>query len=373
MFRRARAALAALALILGSGLLTGPAQSTAATPPAPITITGLDLHDGAIAESGGLYILVGTEYGCGFQWGQPNTPWCGFGYSTATSPAGPWSSPQLLFSPVSADPWTGASWNAECGATGAGCFNARLVRRAGWGADDGVWLLLFNSPADYARNGANAYNIMGCDLAGTAIGCGPGETVGAHGSYVKPPLDYCYGNGDVGVAVGGGSLTMLCTTGGTLSEEQLNKWGTGTAGTGSSHLAGLINVEAPGAWQDPITGTWLISFSDPNCGYCAGTGTGYATATSLLGPWTAPTNLGWSAPGTGRRDLSPNSCGGQPRTVSILDGQPYEGIDLWTGSANETNAGLHYEPLDYNPAVYGTGAAGDGQLFRPPFAPWTCQ
>lgn len=107
-----------------------------------------------------------------------------------------------------------------------------------------------------------------------------------------------------------------------------------------------------------------MTYSDPNCGYCSGTGTGYATASNPMGPWTAPANSGVAAPATGRRDLSATSCGGQPRTVSIVDGQPYEHIDDWYGSTNETNAGLHYEPLVYLPSA--------GTAPWQPFHPWSC-
>lgn len=369
MLRRAFAVLALLAGVVPA--LAAPARADG-TVPAAVYIQGLDLHDGAVTKAAdGEYVLVGTLYGCGFQWAVAGTSWCGFGYSTAGSLAGPWSTPKLLFSPGSTDPWTRTTWADECGSTGAGCFNPRLVQRRGWGADDGAWLLLFNSPADYNRNHSNAYNVMGCGVAGTRIGCGPGEKVSGHGSYTKPSLNYCNGNGDVGVFVGNGALDLMCTMPGqTLSVEQLNRWGTGTSGLGASHVGGLKDVEGPGVYQDPATGTWIATFSDTNCGYCSGDGTGYATARNPLGPYVSPVNLGFSAPAQGRRDLSATSCGGQPRTVSVLDGQAWQGIDLWTGSRNETTAGLLFQPLTYTgtPAA----AAGDGTRWSPPFVPWTC-
>lgn len=353
--------LAAAALLLaavGVVVSTGPAH---AATPATFDVAGVDLHDGMMLQQGGTYYLYGTEYGCGFNWLTHGTPWCGFGVSTATSLAGPWSVPVLLFSPSAVDPWTGTTWTVECGGTGAGCFNARMIQRT-WGPGDGVWILWFSAPADYTRSTANAYYAMGCN--GPAGPCG---YVAPNGSVHKPSLRVCGGNGDIGFAQPVGAAPyLLCTNANqTLSEEQLGFWGVDGTGVGSTALAGLPDVESPGAYLD-AGGTWVLTYSDPNCGYCDGDPTGYATASSPAGPWTAPVEAGFGAPPAGRRDLSATSCGGQARTVSILGGQAYEGIDLWTGSANETAAGLHFEPLTYR-----GGAPPPGTLWQP-FTPWEC-
>lgn len=366
--RRVTALLSSLAAIVAVVLGSGRVEPAGAAVSSPVTLSGIDLHDGQVVKSGSTYYLYGTVYGCGFEWGVSGTPWCGFGVSMSASMAGPWSDPQLLFGPNEVDPFTGASWAVECGGTGAGCFNPRMIQRTGWGADDGVWVLWFNSPADYARNKANAYNVMGCN--GPAGPCGP--SAGApYGSYHKPSLWVCGGNGDFVITTSPGRFpAIVCTMpDSTLAVEQLTQWGADGTGTGAADLAGLTSVESPGVWRDAASGTWVMTYSDPNCGYCAGTSTGYATAASLYGPWTAPANVGWSAPPWARRSVSPASCGGQPRTVSVLDGQPWQGIDLWHGTANETTAGLHFEPLVYRPA---TGSTGDGALWRPAVAPFTC-
>lgn len=354
--RRLVAVLAALFLLAGA---TAPV--TSATDASSFTLTGIDLHDGMILQSGGTYYLYGTEYACGFTWRANTTPFCGFGVSTSPSMTGPWSTPTLLFDPNAIDPFTGTTWQVECGSAGAGCFNPRMIQRT-WGPADGVWILWFNSPADYARNTANAYNVMGCN--GPAGPCG---YTAPHGSYHKPSLDTCGGNGDFSIVTDGGNLPeILCTQANqTLSAQQISYWGVdGQPGTGSNNLAGLTNVETPGAYRDINTGTWILTYSDPNCGYCAGDGTGYATSAALTGPWTAPNNPGVAAPATGRRDLSATSCGGQPRTVSLINGVPYQGIDLWTGALNETSAGLHYEQLTYT---------GQAVPTWQPFVPWPCQ
>jgi hypothetical protein len=369
---RIRRSLAALLLAFAVMLGTGGAPPAVADTPAPVTLTGIDLHDGHVLKLGDTYYLYGTMYGCGFSWYQSGTPWCGFGVSTASALEGPWSTPTRLFSPSDIDPWTGTTWSIECGGTGAGCFNPRMLIRSGWGQNDGVAILWFNSPADYTRNHANAYNVMGC--AGPLGPCGP-NAPGGHGSYNKPSLSVCSGNGDFSlVTIPGQQPAIVCTMptpgGYTFNVERLAFSGSNGDGYGSRALAGLVNVEGPGMWQDATTGTWVMTYSDPACGYCAGVPAGYATAPSPYGPWTAPGNV--AAAGNvlyGRRDFSPSSCGGQPRTISVLDGVPWQVIDLWRGTPNEASAGLHFEPLTYRPA---TGTAGDGGLWRPAIAPLTC-
>lgn len=352
-------AVAAVGMLLAM-VLGGPSAAHASNPVAPAAFqvpTSLDLHDGMVARFGGTYYAYGTEYGCGYHWYQANTPWCGFGVSTAPSLTGPWSVPKLLFSAASTDPWTGQSWQTECGSTGQGCFNPRMVQRTGWGANDGVSILWFNSPLDTTRNGANSYNAMGC--TGPDGPCGVGAP--GHGSYTKPSLHYCTGNDDFGfIASGtaGQAPAMVCAMGGTasLSAEQMDYWGVGGSGSGGRNLAGLTGVEGDGGWYDAATATYVITYSGTECGYCTGNATGYATAKSLLGPYTAPVDVAAAAPPAGgRRDISATSCGGQPRTVSVVNSVPYQGIDLWTGGSNETGGGVLYSPLTYKPTASPVG------------------
>jgi hypothetical protein len=355
---------------------TGPA-CTPPGPPGPIDVAGVDLHDGVMQKFGNTYYLYGTEYGCGYSWQANPTPWCGFGVSTSSSAYGPWSAPALLFSPGAADPYEpGQSYQYVCGHAGSGCWSPRMVQRSGWGADDGVYLLWFNAPAymnPQFGSAPHGYMAMGCN--GPAGPCG--ASAGApYGSTYRPVLHQCAGaNGDAGLTASteNGALFLVCPKAeASLSIEQLDRWGTNGTGTGVDDVAGLTHIEATGTYRDATSGTWVMTYSDPNCGYCAGTGTGYATAPDVLGPWAAPANVGVGEPPAGRRDLSATSCGGQPDTVSVVDGQAWQKINLWTGAMNETGAGLHFEPLDYNP-VYGAGSVGDGGVWRAPFTAWTCQ
>jgi hypothetical protein len=373
--------LAAVLLLLAAALGVAPATadsplrqatSRTLTVPAGVAVTGLDLHDGQLLKVGSTYYLYGTEYGCGFTWLSAGTPWCGFGVSTAPSLSGPWSTPVRLFYPTSPDPYNpGKTYANTCGATGQGCFSPRMIQRSGWGANDGVFILWFNAPWYYSNGAPHAYIAMGCN--GPAGPCG--ASAGApYGSTYRPVLHQCNGaNGDPGLSASpqNGALAIVCPKAGTsLGQEQLDYWGTNGTGVGTTSIPGLGgNVEATGTFKDQATGTWVMTYSDPGCGYCAGTQAGYATAPSLLGPWTAPANVGFGQPANGRRAWSTNSCGGQVDTVSLIDGVPWQKLDLWTGQANETGAGLHFEPLTYAPA---TGTPGDGQLWRPALAPLAC-
>jgi hypothetical protein len=330
-----------------------------------LEISGLDLHDSTVTRlPDGRYALYGSMYACGYQWYVSGTPWCGFGVSTAPDLTGPWSTPVRLFAPSDVDPWSGLTWAHECGDTGQGCFNPRMVYRSGWGSDDGTYVLWFNSPIDYSRSYANAYNALGCNSATGP--CGPGAGA-PHGSYSKPSLSVCAGNGDFGIITSGTpgqAPAIVCTMPGAaqLNIERLNQWGVGGDGTGyRAVVAG--NAEGPGGWWDEDSGQYVLTYSDPGCGYCAGTGTGYATAPTLYAGWTAPANLGFSPTVGGRRDVSATSCGGQPRTVSILDGRPWQVIDTWIGDRNETSAGTILTPLTYGPSA---GTAGDGHQWIPP-------
>lgn len=350
-------ALTTLAVTLMLALNLTPvteATASAGTDAASITLS-LDLHDGTLYEDNDVYYLTGTEYGCGYQW-YVASPWCGFGVSTATSLTGPWSTPQLLFPPSESDPLTHATFASECAETdGHGCFNPRMAVRP-----DGVWVLWFNEVNGRTSTTTSAYWIMGCN--GPAGPCG--ASAGApHGSTHKPTLHQCNGNnGDFAlVPDNAGGAAIICSYGGTLAEEHLDvSWANGN-GVGSNGLAGLADVEGVGAWQDQATGTWVMTYAE-KCGYCTGTPTGYATAPSLMGPWTAPANLGWSSPPGGRRDFS-LGCGGQARTVGVVDNQPYQVSDLWEGTRNETTAGVMLSQLLYGPV---TNVAGDGARWTPP-------
>ncbi len=336
---------------LGRSSDANPAPGQQPLPRAFSLPLDLDLHDGTIQKFGDTYYAYGSQYGCGYQW--LVTPWCGFGVSHAPSRTGPWSDPVTLFSPNEMDPWAKIPWTTECGSTATGCFNPRMIQRKGWGLDDGAFILWFNSPADYARNRANTFNVMGCD--GPEGPCGPSAP--EHGFYHKPSLWTATANGDFSItAPEGGGLPVLFVTrpgSGGINSEPLDENGmNGTKGVGQVSLAGLTKVESPGVYYERLSGKYIMTYSDPNCGYCTGTGTGtgYAVGESLSGPFVRGgngANLGFTAPVNGRSVISATSCGGQPRTVFVVDGQAYEWIDLWLGTRNEAGARAWMEQLNY--------------------------
>jgi hypothetical protein len=358
--------LGALVALVTFFVPSGPTTAGAATTPTAFTVPGLDLHDGQLEQFGSTYYLYGTEYGCGFTWRSNNTPWCGFGVATSADLVH-WSSVTTIVSPFDADPFAGETWNQECGGSStqiaAGCFNPRMIQRSGWGLNDGTFILWFNSPEDWARNQSNAYDVMGCN--GPLGPCGQGYA--PHGSTHKPSLNFCTGNGDFTVVPQPSAAPeIICTRSDqTLAEEPLSQWGTDGNGGGSANLAGLTNVEAPGAYFDATKNQWVMTYSDPDCGYCQGTATAYATSSSLAGPWSAPTNSGVAAPPGARRDITATSCGGQPRTISVVNGTAYEGVDLWVGSLNESPS-----PVAFIPLVRTSDDGGPGTPWQP--FRWDC-
>ena len=363
--------IAAMVVAVAAGLFA-VSSAPASTPAAGFDITHLDLHDGTMLEYNGTYYLYGEMYGCGFTWTQQNTPWCGFGVSSSPDRV-TWSKPQPLFLPSEIDVTDNMPWSQVCGGTGADCYAPRMIQRSGWGYNDGTFILWFDAPYDWNVNHAsNSYYAMGCNGPMGPCGYNEDNETKPRTSVNKPVMKYCGGNADLDIVTppGGAEPVALCTNADqTVSEDELDVWGTNANGdgTGSSDLAGLTGVEGLGAYLDTASNTWIMTYSDPNCKFCAGTATGYATAPSLLGPWTAPDNPPAQRPASGRRDLNPTSCGGQPDTVVTLDGTPYEMIDIWSGALNEASASLHFEPLAYHP-----GNTALGALWQP-FDVWQCQ
>lgn len=112
-------------------------------------------------------------------------------------------------------------------------------------------------------------------------------------------------------------------------------------GTGHHTRLGQQQTEAPALFKRG--GVYYLTYSDPNCGYCAGTGTSYRTAASPLGPWSAPAKI------------SADSCGGQPAFVSAIpttSGTTYlYAGDLWNNAQrNEALANYFWAPLTFTAA-----------------------
>jgi hypothetical protein len=332
------AMLAAIGTFTLSGILvTLPAAPASAAGPPAVTLAGLDLHDGTVLQLGRTIYAYGTRYGCGFNWGHPGSPWCGYGVSEATSLTGPWTARRYLFSAhtVIRASWpgdNGRTWDAVCG--DAGCFNPRMVR-----APDGTWLLWFNAPGDKAR-GANPYWVMTC--TGPAGPCGTPR---------KPAIWGCDTGGDFSIAVSAdqAGATLICSgRGHNLTTEALTaNFANGTRAV-NTHVAPGRN-EGVGVYY--AAGMYTAVFSDPGCSYCSGppedkaaapgyptsVQAGYSTAPGLAGPWTY------------RGILSDGPCTGQPRSTFTVNGQPYEWDDEWNGTSREASARVLLIPLGLTP------------------------
>jgi len=319
---------------------------------APITIRGLDLHDGQIIEQGGTYYFYGTMYApdgtdsnctAPFVWRDPSSQWCGFGVSTARALAGPWSAPTVLVSNTTEDFAIDNTFESACmgndGAfalpNGEGCFEPRMYRQT-WGDDQ--WTLWFNVPNDETNHGETGIFRMGC--AGPAGPCRPQD-------WDIPVFRGGCADEATGLQVvthGNNAVLFCATISQTLAETQLG----GGSVASASDLGGLTSVEAPGAYYDHDLKAWVLTYSDPNCGYCAGTGTGFAThgSASLTGDDAWAVQASTTTSGTGRLDTSTTGCGGQPGGVDMLGDRAYEQVDLWAGTSwGEAASPTRLEPL----------------------------
>ena len=206
----------------------------------------IDAHDGAIAQFGDTYYLYGTSYDCGYQW-QNNRDFCGF---TA------YSSPDL-------QNWTDRGYVAaprDC----TYCFRPHVV----YNARTGNYVMWVNDQD--ALDNFRVYTSR--------------SPLGPFAEAPEPDLPSATPcTADLGLFVdtdGTGYLT--CSNAGwhiavlQLTPDFLQP-------DGRYSVLGVTKVEAPSLFERD--GTYYLSMSDPNCGYCAATGTSYVTAPTPLGPW----------------------------------------------------------------------------------------
>ncbi len=282
----------------------------------------IDAHDGEIAHFRGTYYLYGTSYDCGFAWQNKKAPFCGFKVYSSPDLVN-WTDQGYLFdakTPV---------WQTRCNGNTYGCFRPHVI---------------FNQKTNQYVLWINVYdNKVGFRVFTSSSPTGPFNEVAQPTLAVNRDAPVAgLNNGDHDTFVDEDGTAYLAYTDwrakGAIVIEQL----TPDYLSGTNRFVKDVTkekTEAPGLFKR--RGIYYITYSDPNCGYCSGTGTSYRTASSPLGPWSEG------------RKISDNSCGGQPSFVSTIqlanDSLFLYGSDLWNNAArNEALANYFWAPLTFN-------------------------
>jgi hypothetical protein len=302
-------------LLLTTAPLAGCTGGAVALP-VPRTLIGVDAHDGHLLQVGPEYFLYGTSYDCGFRLNDPASPWCGFRLYTSVDLVH-WEDRGSVFDP--------APWQARCGRGSFGCFRIDVVHNP----VTGRYVLWFNDPST-----SGGYQVMTSASPFGPWALAPAPVLARHaGEY-----------GDEALLVVGArawvAYTVIDGANHDIAFQALDAAWTGAVGEATE--LGEHLVEAPALIRSGST--YQLTYSDPACPYCSGTGTAVRQAASPLGPWSAP------------RSLSRTSCGGQPAFVEPIRyrGRAIElySSDLWDhGDYNEAKARIYLAPL-------GTAATG---------------
>lgn len=282
----------------------------------------IDAHDGEIAYFNGTYYLYGTSYGCGFEWGHKDAPFCGFEVYSSKDMVN-WTDWGQLFdasTPV---------WQTRCNGNTYGCFRPHVIynkktrRYVLWinVYDNRVGYRVFTSESPVGPFVEQSEPKLAVNNDAAVAGLNNGD----HDTFVdddgKAYLAYTDWHAKGAIAIEELSDDYLTGTGKVIQ-----------AVTKSS-------TEAPALFKRK--GIYYLVYSDPNCGYCGGTGASYRTAKSPLGPWSEGIQI------------SNNSCGGQPSFVSSIKLKTGDvflfGSDLWNNAAkNESLANYYWAPLKFN-------------------------
>jgi hypothetical protein len=281
----------------------------------------VDAHDGEIAYFKGTYYLYGTSYGCGFEWGHKDAPFCGFTvYSSKDMVT--WTNKGMLFdasTPV---------WQTRCNGNTYGCFRPHVIYNKATGLYV-LWINVYDNQVGYRvfTSKTPVGPFVEKDQPKLAVN-GTAPVAGLN-------------NGDHDTFVDDDGTAYLAYTDwrakGAIAVEQLSV--DYLSGTGRVIQAvTAASTEAPALFKRK--GIYYLVYSDPNCGYCSGTGASYRTAKSPLGPWSDGIKI------------SDNSCGGQPSFVSSIKLQSGDvflfGSDLWNKAAkNESLANYYWAPLSF--------------------------
>lgn len=283
--------------------------------PAPL----VDAHDGSVVQDGGTFWLYGTAYDCGFSLGKVGTPWCGVRAFSSTD-FFHWTDRGYAVAPD-------ALWQYRCAPPRFGCFRPHVARSAATGQWV-LWLNTYDSPAGYRVR-----------VAPTPAG--PWLETDAPHLASGGSRPFTRGDEDVFVDASGQGWIAYTVIDGTgpadLAVERLNS--DLISGTGQVVRLGLRSVEAPALFEHE--GRFFLTYSDPACPYCPGTGTGLASAPTPLGPWSVGP------------PISTKSCDGQPAGVTQLrlaDASIWLYMtDRWDRSKpNQAAARTWWEPLEFD-------------------------
>lgn len=332
--------VAALLLSLVAGAVAGIGPAGQAAPNAAYTTTvtnfdgagdqtvrldargnAVDAHDGEISVFNGTYYLYGTSYDCGYRWQVAGTQFCGFKVYTSTDLVH-WSDQGYLFDPTS------STWQTRCNGQTYGCFRPHVVYNASTGRYV-LWINVYDNSVGYRVFTATQPTGPFTEQAVPTLAVNNSAPVGG------------VNNGDHAVFVDDDGTAYLAYTdwrsSGDIVVERLS--GDYLTGTGAYVRLHQSSTEVPAMFKR--SGKYYITYSDPNCGYCGGTGTSYKTASSPLGTWSAGTKV------------TTNSCGGQPAFVSAIpttSGTAYlYASDLWNNAnSNEALANYFWAPLSFD-------------------------
>lgn len=283
----------------------------------------IDAHDGEIALFNGVYYLYGTSYDCGFEWGNKSAPFCGFKVYSSTD-LNNWTDKGFLFNAKT------TVWQTRCDGKTYGCFRPHVI---------------YNQKTRLYVLWINVYdNRVGYRVFTSKKPTGPFTEVKEPTLAVNSEMSVAgLNNGDHDTFVDDDGTAYLAytdwrTKGSIVIEKLSANYLTGTG----QHVKSVTDgkTEAPALFKRK--GIYYVVYSDPNCGYCSGTGASYRTAKSPLGPWSEG------------KKISDNSCGGQPSFVSTfkLNSETVFlfGSDLWNNAAkNEAQANFYWAPLTFAP------------------------
>lgn len=282
----------------------------------------IDAHDGKIAYFDGTYYLYGTSYDCGFEWGNKTAPFCGFKVYTSKDMVS-WADEGFLFDAAT------HIWQERCDGKTYGCFRPHVI----YNRKNNNYVLWIN-----VYDNVTGYRVFTSQSPKGPFIEVPEPKLAINNNMPAAGLN----NGDHDLFVDDDGTAYLALTDwrarGAIAIEQLTDDYLSGTGKVAEKVTDSI-TEAPALFKRK--GIYYITYSDPNCGYCSGTGTSYKTSASPLGPWSKG------------EKISDNSCGGQPSFVSTIklagDTLFLYGSDLWNNAAkNEALANYYWAPLVFD-------------------------